>query len=804
MHTSRHAAAIGTALLACLLASFAPDARSRDGATTDVAVAPAVELRRTSDGIPHIRAGNWRDLGQGVGHVQADDALCTLAEAFVTFEGRRSYFFGANEKPARISTFGQSTNIDLDFFFRAFADADMVQRYRAEQPRELNELIEGYAAGYNRYLAQARSGHASHATHRCLRQPWVRAITSDDIYRRMYAAQLAAGYAHFIPQLANAQPASAHARQESSSGRAQLQRLFAHRVGDQPALGSNAIAFGRKATGEEGGVLLGNPHWYWGGPDRFYQMHLTIPGRLDVAGVAFLGIPVVMIGFNHHVAWSHTVSEARRFGLFELTLDPADPTRYRVDGQPQAMQARRVAVEVRGDAGKPRRVERTFYRSRFGPMVDLGAQDAAFGWGRERALALRDVNADNFRVFRNFFYWNQARSLEEFIEIQRREAAVPWVNTVAIGRGDGRVWYADVGAVPNVPDALRKSCAASLAEGFAQVDALTPLLDGSRSACDWLQDPAAVQPGAMPAGGQPSLLRDDYVANMNDSYWLTQPAQPLEGYPALLGGERAALSLRSRLGHEMAQALLQAQAGSSARLAHRLMHDALHPRVYSAEQFKSALLGPVCRLRRVDKVDVAAACDVLMRWANTANADDRGALLWEAFWRRVREIPEAELFQQPFSPGAPLATPHQPNGADPRVARALADAVTEFRRAGRPLDEPLGRRRFVRSEGQRVPLYGGCHGHGNFVVACNESDADAMSPDSLANTYLQVVRFTPEGVEAHTLLAHGQRETAVSNGDGIEPVRRYADRQWLRFPFTEDEIARDPALQRATLPALQP
>ncbi|WP_207466678.1 MULTISPECIES: Ntn hydrolase family protein [Achromobacter] len=157
----------------------------------------------------------------------------------------------------------------------------------------------------------------------------------------------------------------------------------------------------------------------------------------------------------------------------------------------------------------------------------------------------------NFRIFRNFFYWNQAKSLDDFIDLQRREAAVPWVNTVAIGRGehgaDGRVWYADVGAVPNVPDELCQACATPLAAGFASVDPLTPVLDGSRSDCDWWLDPAAAQARAMPVAAMPWLLRKDYVANMNDSYWLSNSRQPLEGYPALLGGERRPLGLRGRL-----------------------------------------------------------------------------------------------------------------------------------------------------------------------------------------------------------------------------------------------------------------
>ena len=772
----------------------------------DAALSAAVELRRTTDGIAHVRARGWRELGLGVGYAQAEDALCTLAEAFVTFQGRRSAFFGPQAMPARDSTFGRPKNLELDVFFKAVADAQAVQRHRAQQPPELNQLIEGFADGYNRHLAdrrgqrdRQRDGTDAPA---CLHQPWVADITADDIHRRMLAATLAGGYAHFIPEIVQAAPAgTGQAASDSLDSSDSLSARLAHRIGQHAGIGSNAIAFGQRATGGPGGVLLGNPHWYWGGPDRFYQMHLSIPGRLNVAGVAFLGIPVVMIGFNEKVAWTHTVSEARRFGLFQLALDAADPTRYVVDGVSEPMQRREIQVEVRRDDGRTETVTRVLHHTRFGFVVDFSGRDPAFGWGRRTAIALRDANADNFRVFRNFLRWNQARSLDEFIAIQRQEGAVPWVNTVAIGQGDGRAWFADVGVVPNVPDALRAPCSTALAQGFARADAITPFLDGSRAACDWPRDPRAVQAGAMPTEAMPSLLREDYVANMNDSYWLTQPAQPLEGYPTVLGGEREPQSLRSGLGHAIARELSSAGQLSSKALGERLMRAALQPRVRSAELHKEALMGPVCRQVSAGQVsaeqmpatqaELSQACDVLRRWGNTGEAADRGALLWEAFWARVRQIPAQELFERPFSPDAPLDTPMLAKGQDLRVARALADTVADFRRAGHALDRPVGDRRYVRSAGERIPLHGGCHDAGYFSVACAEGDGP-LGPDSHANSYLQVVRFGADGVEAHTLLAHGQRETAVDNGPGAAPVRRYASKAWLRFPFTERDIARDP------------
>ncbi|MWL86908.1 penicillin acylase family protein [Cupriavidus sp. SW-Y-13] len=765
-------------------------------------VAPAVEIRRTADGIPHIRATRWRDLGLGVGYAQAEDALCTMADGFVTFSGQRSQYFGAEAKPLTNSTFGRSRNLDLDTFFLANADDAVVARYRREHPPELNAMIDGFAEGYNRYLDQARKARADANTPACVAAPWVRHISAQDIYRRMYAAQIAAGYARFIPDMAKAAPPVQEAvgRREGDGTPPQalqaLQDRLAIPIGDQAGLGSNAVAFGGAVTGGQGGVLLGNPHWYWGGPDRFYQMHLTLPGKLDVAGVAFLGIPVVMIGFNADIAWSHTVSAARRFGVFDLKLDPQDPTRYLVDNVPVAMEARNVTIDVRGNDGVVRPVHRMSYRTRFGLVLDLGAHHPAFGWGRAHALAIRDVNADNYRIFSQFFAWNRARSLDAFMQIQRRMVAAPWVNTIAIGRRDNRVWYADMGAMPNTPDDLRARCGTALSKGFAAVDPLTPVLDGSQSACDWKADAGAVQAGAMPASAMPSLIRDDYVANMNDSYWLTNPAQPLEGFPLSMGGERQALSLRSREGYRIAADIGGQSPHSSRDVARALMDRALAPRALSADLFKQALLARAC----VD-ASLVQPCEVLRRWPNTADSAQRGALLWNAFWRRLAKPPMQGFYQVPFSPADPLHTPRDPVAATSgqQAADALKAAVRDLAAQGLAPDAVLGAAQFVRSAGKDVPIFGGCQEMGYFAVQCNADDSLRMGPQSQGNSYLQVVRFARDGVTAHTLLAHGQRDTAIDSGAGDAPVNRYARKDWLVFPFRDADIRRDPQLRRTVL-----
>ncbi len=812
--TARATRALGMAFVLALLAGPPAGAREPGEPVRERVSASAIDIRRTADGMPHVRASDWRGLGIGQGYAQAQDALCTLADAFVTYRGQRSFYFGPDSKPATRSTFGTPANLDLDFFFKAFADAPAIEALKREQPAALDALIAGYAEGYNRYLATLDKPRPRGAARpACADAPWVQPIGADDVYRRMVAAALVGGYLPFLAEIVKARPAAD--APPVSPDRLSLSSRLAIPVGDAIGIGSNVLAFGGQATGGRGGVLFGNPHWYWGGPDRFYQSHLTLPGRLDVAGVSFLGIPVVMIGFNNDVAWSHTVSAARRFGLFDLTLDPADPTRYMVDGVSQPMRARPLAVEVRRPDGSTAIERRTLYSTRFGPVADLGARHPALGWSARKAVALRDVNADNHRIFRNFFRWNQARSLDEFIAIQREEAAMPWVNTAAIGRGDDRAWYADIGAAPNVPDALRAACATPLSQAFAAFDAATPVLDGSRSACDWQGDGAAVQQGAISAARMPGLLRRDFVANMNNSHWLANPAQPLTGFASNLGGGEAALSLRALEGLGIAGELAGAGSRSARSLADRVAAKVLEARAYSAERFKTPLLDGICPAGSVAlgagdpapgqavaaarSVDIQPACEVLRRWSDRADAQDRGALLWDFFWARVQKIAPAELYATPFSPRSPLTTPDAIRASDPRVARALAGAVEDMAARGWPLDTPLGAQRFARSEGRAVPLYGGCDAEGYFTVACARDGDYAMGELSHGNTYLQIVHFDARGVQARTLLAHGERETAVTNGAGAAPVLRYARKDWLRFPFREEEIARDPLLVRETL-----
>lgn len=760
------------------------------------------EIRRTAMGIPHVKAADWKSLGYGAGYAQATDDLCTIADAMLTYRGERSRFFGPAAKVTFASTIGQPPNLESDFFHRHLLDDERIAALKADQSDSLRQLVSGYAAGFNRYVREVAQGTAGgHAA--CRGEPWVRALTEDDIWRRMHAATLAGGHANFLLQIASAQPPVVAAAAPPMPPPALALAPVALHLGNDTGIGSNMIGFGTAATGTDSPLLFGNPHWYWKGPDRFYQMQLTLAGGLDVSGASFLGMPVVLIGFNGDVAWSHTVSTARRFGLYQYQPDPASPTRIRVDGASVPLAAREITVAVRDAGGTVSEVKRTLYRSPHGPMIDLGAIDPQLAWSTGLAFAIRDVNEPNYRTYRSWLGWAQARSIDEFIAVQRRESAVPWVNTVAVGRGAAQAWYADIGAIPNVPDALLATCATPIGASLAAALPRVPVLDGSKASCDWQSDPDSVQPGALGIARMPSLQREDFVQNNNDSYWLTNASAPLTGFPAIVGPVATPQSLRTRLGQIMVRERLAGADGYAGRFAtpEIVREMVLNNRVHSAELLRQPLLDAVCP----GVADLAAACAAIAGWDGRGDADSRGAVLWDAFWQRATANGGGQtVFAVPFDPADPIDTPRGLNpAAVPALRAALGAAAAALVAAGVPLDVAKGAVMYADRGGQRLPLFGGCHDQGYYAILCpaNTIEADrnlSVDRDAHGNSYLQVVSFPATGVEAWTFLTFSLSDDPAS-AHYADYTAAYSRKQWLRVPFTEAQIRADPALTTVTV-----
>lgn len=768
----------------------APAAAARSYATNVGAY--HVTVTRTEGGVPHIVGSDWGSVGYGYGLTFAADNLCVMAADYVTVLGERSLFFGAAGTYYQGGNGVTTTNLDSDVFWQGVRKAGTVQRLAAATSGvgaldpKLKADAQGYVDGWNAYLASI-GGAAGVRDPACRGKPWVRPIDLETFYLRLYQLiELASrdvvitGIAQAAPPAAGVVPGVPGAPVLTPDQLATL----AQRLKPQGALGSNAVAVGAAGTRDRThGLLLGNPHFPWLGTERFYQAQLVIPGQVDVEGASLFGVPVVLIGHTATMAWSHTVSTAFRFTPYQLTLVPGQPTQYLQDGVPTAMTSQTVTVPLAGGQS----VSRTLYSTRYGDVfTDL--QGVPLPWTATTAFAIADANIDNFRAFNHFFATNTAMSVAEELQILKRYEGIPWVNTIAAD-STGHALYADIGTVPHVTDAQAQQCNTALgAVTFSQLR--LPVLDGSRTACDWGSDPDSARPGIFGGNEMPSLERVDYVTNSNDSFWLSNPKQPLTGFPQIIGDTGTARSLRTRVGLVMTQARVDGTDGlGPAGFTRQDMQDLVFSnRQYGAELDKDAAVA-MCRsfpggyapASSGPPVAVGSACDVLAAWNGREDIAARGAVLWRQFWERALAVPNGP-WTTPFSTSDPVHTPNGLNSSDPRVQAAFGDAVTAMSQAGLPLDVPLGDVQYVtNADGSRIPLHGGPGDpDGDFnAIYSNVMTARGTDP-SLGSSYVQVVTWH-DGTscpDSRTILTYSQSQDPTSPHYRDQTLL-WSAKQWL-------------------------
>ena len=773
-------------------------------------------IRTTSHGVPHILASNYAGLGYGYGYVAAKLNICVLADTYVTANAERSRWFGPDASYSTGGNGASQTNLNSDFFYQRVKDtgviAELLTREPPRGPRpEIKEAVRGYVAGYNRWLRD--TGVENIDDPRCDGEPWVRPITEMDAYQRFYQLGLLASQGVAIDGIGGAQPPVGAGPTPPTP--ADLQEMIGQLGERLPmgGIGSNAYGLGRDATENGRGMVLGNPHFPWDGSERFMEAQLTIPGKVNVSGGSLFGVPVILIGHTDNLAWSHTVSTAFRFTPFELKLVPGSPTTYLYDGQPREMTADQVTVTVKNADGSLSERSRTLYSSHHGPVMTSLLGLPIFPWTPATAWSMGDANKGNFRYLNHFFETNLAQSVQEYKEILERNQGIPWVNSIAAD-SNGDAFYADISVVPHVTNEKAAVCNTALGRGTYEALGL-PVLDGSLSACEWGSDPDAVEPGIFGPGNLPKLFRSDYVTNSNDSYWLSNPDDPLEGFDRIIGDERTERSLRTRSGLvQVEQRLTGTDDWSGDRYTLQQLQDTVFEnRQYAGELWRNDLAG-FCETSPTmvgssGPVDVSEACPVLRAWDVKDDLDSRGALLFRRFASRaLGTVPVAGtpgLYTNQFDANDAVHTPYGLNIANPVVEQSFADAVTDLRNAGIPLDAPLRDWQYERRGSERIPIHGGPGSVGVFN-AINVSWVGSGSNPGYPNvphgsSFVMAAQFTDDPdctVDARTILTYSQ-STNPNSPYFADQTRMFSNKEWKNEAYCEDEIQADPNLEVASI-----
>ncbi|XXF76484.1 acylase [Myxococcaceae bacterium GXIMD 01537] len=774
-------------------------------------------IRRTAHGIPHITADSLGSVGFGQGYAFAQDNACVLADQVLKVRGERSRFLGAGAGEA---------NVASDFAYRSLDLLSRAQKTYDSQDADVKSLVDGYVAGYNKFL---RDAGVANLKGPCAGQSWVRPITAVELLAHDLSISLTASSYQLVPYIAAAQPPGT-----TGTGAYTPPPLEELRSARNQDVGSNGWALGTVRTANGKGMVLANPHFPWEGELRLWESHLTVPGVLNVYGVGLMGVPGVLIGFNDAVAWTHTFSAGQRFTLYALPLVPGTPTSYVYDGQPRAMTARAITIPVLQPDGTVQTVTRTAYSSHYGPIISLPA--AGLGWSTQMALSFRDANIDNTRFIAQFHAMNRAKSLADFKSAFSREQGIPWVNTMAANR-DGETWYIDGSPTPNLSTGALQRWRTALNAG----DPLTAgiyntlgavVLDGSNKDNEWEEEPGARSPGLVPFSKVPQLARPDFVFNANDSHWLTNPAARLEGYSPLHGLERVPQSPRTRMN---ATLLTEAKPGGASGADSLFSIQELKDAIYSNRSITEELLraqvvarctGQTTVTVGTQTVDISQACTLLSNWNGNFNADSVGAVIWREF---AGTAPEAQLrdkgpfFDVAFDPTKAVATPHTltpapASGQDPILTK-LGEAVVALGKAGVALNAQLGQVQYSPRGGQKTALHGGQGRDGvanvlSFGTLKSTLEPGGAQRGTLVNSrtgllgggyvvnngtsFLMAMSFDDTGVDASAVLTYGQSE-APAMPHYADQLPLYAGKQWRKLLFSEQDIAADPALQTTVI-----
>lgn len=758
-------------------------------------------ITRTEHDIPHIVANDWGSLGFGSGYAAAETTICTLADTVLTARGQRSKYLGPTARyDDQVSMSG--TNLQVDALMTDIHDRHVVEDLLADPKAgpgtQAREMVAGFAEGVNQYLRDI--GGADHITDpRCKGAAYITpTATALDLWYGVYTANLLASTGHFLQEIVGATPPST-----SDPGLPlDIGDAVFSAVPDIPLditklltnllpIGSNATAVGKDATSTGSGMILGNPHFPWRGRYRFTQQHLTIPGEYDVAGGSLVGSPVVNIGWNNNVAWSHTVSTAYRFTPYEYKTVLA-PTKYLYGGALKDLDHRVVHVEAKKSDGSIETLTEDLYRTPEGYVVDAPSQ--FMGWTPLSFFAIRDANGEQLRTIDTFLNMGKATSVRDLLAKQDAGGGMPWVNTIAADRA-GDVLYADHSVVPNVSNDLANQCMTPIGHVLFLAAGL-PGLDGTRAngACKWGTDSDAERPGIFGPSNLPDTVRTDWVMNANDSYWLPNPAQKLEGFARIIGCEKCQRTMRTRMvDHYVIDRL------KTAKVTPESLRGTEHEnRVWAAEAMgTNADLVTICEAAEGSHTD---ACDALAHWDRHSNKDSTGYALFEAFATR---LPTSALpisvgpnpnWKVQFDADDPVETPRDIDESNKGIVDAMKAAIASLREKHIAMDASWGSVQVAGDDGAPpIPLGGGegdNAGNANALASRNaDQNTNFGKPITYGSSHIQAISFLPNGqVDTKTILTYGQSENS-SRASHADQTQLFSDKQWVSFPWTTAQIA---------------
>ena len=430
------------------------------------------EIIRDEFGVPHIHGKTDADASYGLAYAHAEDDFGAIEDVIAMTRGRYGALAGAD-------------GAQVDYVAGLLGVRQTAERDYAKIPADVRSVLDGYAAGLNRY-AQTHPKE--------VRLAKLFPVNGQDIVAGfVLRAPFFYGLDGVIGALASNKPLPLESKQPMTP------------VGRDPSLnGSNGFALAPKKMSDGKTWLISNSHQPYEGQVAWYEAVVHSDQGLDMAGALFPGSPFVLLGHNRNLGWTNTVNRPDLVDVYKLVLnDKGD--QYRLDGKWLPLEKRTIWLPIKvGPFVIP--VPKTAYHAVQGPVIR----------NKDGAFAVRYAGIDSVKVVEQYYRNTKAQNWEE------------WTRSMALGGIPATNFiYADkTGKIAYIYNALFPDRRPGF--DYAKV------LPGDTSADIWT--------GPVPFSAYPKLVdpKSGFVENSNNTPFLAAgPGSEMDpaAYSPLLGIE---------------------------------------------------------------------------------------------------------------------------------------------------------------------------------------------------------------------------------------------------------------------------
>ena len=159
-------------------------------------------------------AQDWRGLGYGEGYALARNDLCAMADSYATYSGKRALQYGEAATFEAFTGDNPVPNTQEDLVQRFLIGGGVVKAARAEMSPRARALVDGFAAGYDAYVASLSQEMRPEA---CRATGVIQPISGDDVIRRIYGWAIWEGAERYRTDLLAAAPPKSNRQSKVSA-----------------------------------------------------------------------------------------------------------------------------------------------------------------------------------------------------------------------------------------------------------------------------------------------------------------------------------------------------------------------------------------------------------------------------------------------------------------------------------------------------------------------------------------------------------------------------------------------------------